>query len=186
VPARRLVKTGTFGAASPFRAAPDGTRALARGPGPTAGFLVLDGRSGAPVGSIEAGKKRFGTILSDGGVVTFDEDGTLSIYGPALDLRRAVVLPGLHAVWALRELSGRRLLVAGNGGGPFEAQQGRDWIVDTVDLDSGAIVATRRGVRPLQTEVFSPETADPRRIVTPVGAPLVLMDGAHNLIRAVF
>src|SRR6185295_15933304 len=103
------------------------------------------------------------------GVLMFDPAGTLSVYGPDLILRHATALPGLRTVWTVEELAGRKLLIGGNGGGPLDDRQARDWVLYTVDLGSGAVIGTRRGVRALHTEGFSAAPTDPRRGVAPAG-----------------
>ncbi|HYO76727.1 MAG TPA: hypothetical protein VE010_09720, partial [Thermoanaerobaculia bacterium] len=182
VRAKELTKTGEFVADGTvwFNATPDGSRLLARVTSEqSAELLILEGRTAAVMGRLPVkGRHEFGIALSDGRAATVNANDArlLSIYDGNLALQRQVALPGLKAIWFGRELAGGRLLIGGHAGGRIDAQQGRDWAFHFVDLNAGRIVRTERGIRPLQMELFGYYDIDPRRHVTPAGAPLVVLD----------
>jgi hypothetical protein len=183
VRARKLAKIGTVSTAGQlwFSASPDGSRLLARSATPQGNeLLVFDGRTGARIGSLGVQEKgSFGAILSDGRIATLNTRAakTLSIYGADLVPQRQIALPDMPVIRLLRELEGGRILLVGDTGERGVSPVPLDnTSLRVVDVNSGATVRHERRLHPLQNDVFGYEDFDPRREVTPAGAPLIVRD----------
>lgn len=188
VTAKKLAKTGAVSTAGRlwFTASPDGSRLLARSATRQGDeLLVLDGRTGARIGSLGVREKgTFGRILSDGRIATLAPRAakTLSIHGPDLVLQREVPLTGMRLIWLYRELEGGRILLAGGGDRRNETQQRPDSFVRVIDAASGATVRNERELHPVQPD-FIRNATDPRGDVAPAGAPLIVRDTEGRMKR---
>ncbi|HYK04229.1 MAG TPA: hypothetical protein VE974_20930 [Thermoanaerobaculia bacterium] len=183
VRAKKLAKTGTFSTTGRlwFIAGPDGSRLLARSATAEGSeLLVFDGRTGVRIGSFGMqAKSVFGLILSDGRIATLNTRAakTLSIHGADLVLQRQVPLPGMPAIRLIREVEGGRILLVGDTGeegvSPVFIDNTR---LRVIDANSGATIRDESRLHPLQKDVFGYDAIDPRREVTPAGAPLIVRD----------
>jgi ABC-type transport system involved in multi-copper enzyme maturation permease subunit len=188
VPAKKLVQTGTLSASGRlwFTASPDGSRLLAQSKTPEGTeLLVLDGRTGARIGSLGVREKdTFGIILSDGRIATLAPRAakTLSIHGPDLVLQREVSLAGMPLIWLFRELEGGRILLAGGVARRTETQQRSESIVRVVDAASGATVRNERELHPVLPGILRYAT-DPRSDVVRAGGPLIVRDTEGKMKR---
>ncbi|HEX8619477.1 MAG TPA: hypothetical protein VF911_17985, partial [Thermoanaerobaculia bacterium] len=181
VAAKRLTKTGTFADTEDlsFSVSPDGSRLLTRPWGVAAPPRVLDGRTGALIGTLTGTPKaHFGAILRDGRVAIIDvrNGRQVSVYSADLVLQRRIGAGGAGYVSMFQELDGGKIVVAGPAKQPRRGQPPPESMVQIIDVDRGTTVRTERDLRPALMDLFGYYDHDPRRTVLRSGAPLIGVD----------